>query len=590
MTTPGPRARLSRWQTRTVLTVLLTGQLLAALDQTVTGTALPTILGQLGGLRSLSLLITVYLLTSTVSTPLYGKLADTYGAKPVYMAAIGIFTLGSALTGLSQNAAQVVIFRAVQGAGAGGLVVIAFTISASVVPPRQIGRVQGLVGMMYMLASLAGPLIGGAFTQYASWRWCFLINVPIGLAALAAVAVLLRLPAAGTRHRIDYLGAVLLVAAVSVLLLITVWGGTRYAWDSGAMLGVYAGGIVLAAMFVVRERQAPEPISPVSLFRNREIALALVITFLVGIATIGAYFFLPIYLQIVRGYGPTTAGLGLLPMMLGVAIGSGASGWLIATILGKVKVIVLAGLAIITVSLFLIAQLDASSGIWSVWTDEALLGVGMGFVISKLIMSVQNQVDRRMLGTMTAQGLFVRVIGSAIGAALLSAVLVSRLQFWQRWLLGTHSLQAIASKAPLLYQDPKSISQLAVRAPGLHAEVVTAFARSLHTVFLVATPLMLLAFVLAWLLPGTRLRDERTAHAGAGAGVPGTPAGQAQPQNGVQQPRDGTQQPNGVQQPRDATHQPQNGTQQPQNGVQQPQNGTQQPRERVREALTDDTP
>ena len=496
---PGPRVRLSRLQLRTVLTVLLTGQLLAALDQTITGTALPTIVGQLGGLRSLSLLITVYLLTSTVSTPLYGKLADSYGAKPVYLAAIGIFTLGSLLTGLSQNTTQIVIFRAIQGAGAGGLVVIAFTISASVVPPRQIGRVQGMVGTMYALASLAGPLIGGAFTQYVSWRWCFLINVPIGLAAFAAVAVMLRLPAAGTRHRVDYLGAVLLIAVVSVLLLITVWGGARYSWSSGAMLGTYAVAVALVIVFLVRERRAAEPVMPLALFRNAEIAVALGVTFLVGVATIGAYYFLPLYLQIVRGYGPTEAGLGLLPMMLGVAVGSGASGWLISAVLGQVKAVILIGLAILTGSLFLIAQLGTTGTIWICWGDEALLGIGMGLVISKLIMAVQNKVDRRMLGTITAQGLFIRVIGSAIGAALLGAVLVSRLH------------GAVASKVPLLDQDPKSIARLAVTAPGLHTEVVTAFARSLHTVFLAAAPVMLAAFLLAWLLPGTRLRDERPA-------------------------------------------------------------------------------
>jgi EmrB/QacA subfamily drug resistance transporter len=524
MTIPGPKVQLSRWQLRTVLTVLLTGQLLAALDQTITGTALPTILGQLGGLRSLSLLIAVYLLTSTVTAPLYGKLADTYGGKPAYLSAIGIFTLGSLLIGLSSNTAELVIFRAVQGAGAGGLVVIAFTISASVVPPRQIGRVQGMVGIMYSLAALAGPLIGGAFTQYVSWRWCFFINVPIGLVALVAVTVLLKLPAAGTRHRIDYTGALLLIAFVSVLLVITVWDGSRYSWASGEMIGAYAAAVVLLGVFLVAERRAPEPLMPLALFRNREIAVALTVTFLVGIATIGAYFFLPIYLQIVRGYGPTEAGLSLLPMMLGVTLGSGLSGWLISTVLGKVKYVVLTGLAIITVSLFLISTLTAASAAWQVWGDEALLGIGMGLVISKLIMSLQNRVDRRMLGTITAQGLFIRIIGSAVGAAVLGAVLVDRLNSWQRG----HALSLLSSKVPLLYQDPKTIRQLAISAPGVHAEVVTAFARSLHTVFLAATPIMLAAFLLAWLLPGTRLREERPVpHEAAAADrqpQPGTPA------------------------------------------------------------------
>src|SRR4051794_409622 len=238
--------RMSRWQISTVLVVLLTGQLLSALDQTIVGTALPTIVGDLGSFEDLSLVVTVFLLTSTVSTLLYGKLADLYGAKPVYMSAIAIFTGASALVALSQNMGQMVTFRALQGLGAGGLVVVAFTICANVLPPRSLGKIQGLVGAMYALASFGGPLLGGYFTEHVSWRWCFGINVPVGIAGLVALLALLRLPPTSRPRKIDYSGAVLLVAGVSVLLLVTVWGGSRYDWASAPIMGLLALVVVLA--------------------------------------------------------------------------------------------------------------------------------------------------------------------------------------------------------------------------------------------------------------------------------------------------------------------------------------------------------
>lgn len=511
----GSPVGLTRLQIRTVLTVLLTGQLLSALDQTIVGTALPTMVGEFGKMDSFSLVVTSYLLTTTAAMALYGKLGDLYGAKPVYMTSIAIFTAGSLLVGLSQDMTQLVIFRAIQGAGAGGLVVMAFTISATVVPPRQIGRIQGLVGAMYALASLVGPLVGGALTQYVSWRWCFLINVPIGVVGLLALATMLKLPKVRREHAVDYLGATLLVAAVSALVLISIWGGTEYAWGSAVILGLVASAVVLAVLFVIRQRHAREPIMPLSLFGKPEISLAMVITFIVGVATIGAYFFLPIYLQVVRGDGPTVAGLNLLPLMIAVMIGSGASGWLISVVLGRMKLIVIAGVAIMTVGLYLFSLLDAATPAWQLWAYEAVMGIGMGMVISKLIVSVQNSVSRRDIGTITAQAGFFRVIGSAIGTAAFGAVLAAGLAS----AAGSQALQQV------LYNDPASIQALAATAPGTHAEVVGSFAGALQTVFLVAVPLMLVAFVLTWFLPNTKLRDGEQGH-----GAP--PAGKGEQQRG----------------------------------------------------------
>lgn len=497
---------LTRWQLGTVLMVLLTGQLLSALDQTIVGTALPTMVGELGQLDSFSLVVTSYLLTTTAAMALYGKLGDLYGAKPVYMISIGIFTAGSLLVGLSQDMTQMVIFRAIQGAGAGGLVVMAFTISATVVPPRQLGRIQGLVGAMYALASLIGPLVGGAFTEFVSWRWCFWINVPIGIIGLIVLGTQLKLERNRRAASVDYPGAILLVAGISVLVLISIWGGGEYAWTSAPILGLFGAAVVLTVLFLLRERSAPDPIVPLAMFRKPEIGLAMVITFIIGVATIGAYFFLPVYLQVVRGYDPTVAGLSLLPLMIAVMIGSGASGWLMSVVLGRTKVIVIAGVGTMSLGLFLFSLVDAATPAWQMWACQAVLGLGMGMVISKLIVAMQNLVSRRELGTITAQASFVRVIGSAIGAAAFGAVLAAQ--------LSSVSLVAGLTGSGVLYEDPASIKALPA---DLRGEVVGTFAGSLQTVFLVAAGLMVVAFLLSWFLPNTQLRDAGHGHGGGAA-------------------------------------------------------------------------
>ncbi len=519
--------RLSRWQLRTVLTVLLSGQLLSALDQTIVGTALPTMVGEFGHLDSFSLVVTSFLLTTTASTALYGKLGDLYGAKPVYMAAIGIFTGASLLIGLAQDMTQLVAFRALQGAGAGGLVVMAFTVSATVVPPRQLGRIQGLVGAMYALASLLGPLAGGALTEYASWRWCFLINVPIGIGGLVALATMLKLPKVRRDAAVDYLGATLLVAVVSTVTLITIWGGGTYPWLSAPILGLVAVGVALVVLLVIRERRAAEPIIPPALFRNAEIRLALVITFIIGVATIGGYYFLPIYLQVVRGDDPTTAGLNLLPLMIAVMIGSGASGWFIAAVSGRMKIVVITGIAVMTTGLYLFSLLDAATPAWQLWAYQGVMGIGLGMVISKLIIAMQNSVSGKEIGTITAQAAFFRIIGSAIGTAALGAVLAAELgSAWTRDISARAAAQ-LPDGAGVLFDDPASIKRLATTAPGAYGEVVGVFADALQTVFVVGVPLMAVAFVLSFFLPNTKLRDGGHGH---GAPPQDAPAGEPEEQ------------------------------------------------------------
>jgi EmrB/QacA subfamily drug resistance transporter len=496
---PAKAAGLTRWQLRTVLVALFSGQLLSALDQNIVGTALPTMVGQLGRLDDFSLVVTAYLLTSTITCALYGKLADIYGAKPVYLFAIAVFTAGATLVGFSHSIDQMVAFRAVQGVGAGGLVVIAFTIRSSVLPPRQIGRIQGLVGAMYTMTALAGPVIGGAFTEYLSWRWCFLIDVPIGVLSLIAVATLLRLPATPRgQHGIDYLGATLLTAGVSALVLAAVWGGGPYAWNSPVIVGLLTATALIVVAFVLRQRWAAEPLMPARILRLPGVRVAMVITFLVGTAVIGGYYFLPIYLQVVRSETPTAAGLQMLPLALAVMVGSGVSGWLVASLLGRMKAVVIIGTAIMTLSLYLLSRLGSSSAIWQLWIGEAVLGVGMGMVISKLIIAVQNSAPRSDLGAVTAQMAFFRTIGSTIGTAALGAVLISRL-----------ARLHIPGGRQVLYAAPKTISRLAGSGPRLHDQLVLTYSQSLRTVFLAAIPLMVVAFVLTWFLPNTKLRAEQ---------------------------------------------------------------------------------
>jgi EmrB/QacA subfamily drug resistance transporter len=523
----GASVRMTRFQLTTVLTVLLSGQLLSALDQSIVGTAMPTMVGQLGRLDNFSLVVTAYLLTSTVATTLYGKLADLYGAKPLYLAAIVIFVAGSALVGASQNMTELVAFRAVQGAGAGGLVIMAFTICASIMPPRQLGRIQGLVGAMYALASLIGPLIGGAFTEYLSWRWCFYLNVPIGAAAVVLVWTQLDLPRTRREHRVDYLGATLLVAGVAALLLVTVWGGATYSWSSAPVLGLLAAAVVLTGLFVLRQRSAPEPLVPLHLFRNPDVSLSMVITFIVGVAMFGAFVFLPIYLQVVRGYAPTVAGLSLLPLMIAVMIGSGLSGWLMSA-LGRMKTFLVAGTGLMAVGLYLFSLMDRGTPAVVVWGDELIVGVGMGMVVSKLIIAAQNGVSRRDLGTITAQSAFFRIIGASIGTAAFGAVLTARLGYWQDKLVSRDTLAGLPHGTHVLYQDPKSLSHL---PPSVHDDVVRMFTHSLSTVFLVSVPVMLLAFAVTFFLRDTELRgvaeatDPAAGHSGHGGPRTGSPRG-----------------------------------------------------------------
>jgi EmrB/QacA subfamily drug resistance transporter len=485
---------------RLVFAGLLLVLLLAALDQTIVATALPTIVGDFGGLSHISWVVTAYLLAQTAVTPLYGKLGDMYGRKIVLQIGLVIFLAGSALCGLSQNLDELIAFRALQGLGGGGLIVSTQAAIGDVVPPRERGRYTGLFGAVFGLASIAGPLLGGFLTGHLSWRWIFYVNLPLGVVALFVLGATLPAAAKRVHHVVDYLGTALLAGGVSAIVLATSLGGNSYAWDSTFIIGLGVAGVILLALFPLAERRAAEPVLPLSLLANPVFSVTSAVGFVVGFALFGAVTYLPLFLQVVKNASPTGSGLQLVPLMGGLLVTSILSGQLI-TRWGRYKPFPIAGTAVMTVGLYLLSTLDATSSRGQISLFMFVLGLGLGMVMQVLVLAVQNAVDYSELGVATSGATLFRSIGGSLGTAVLGAIFSNRLSSELSSSLPARARGHASTGTGI---NPQAIAHLpsTLRAGYLHA-----FTNALNTVFLVASGVAAGAFVLSWFIRQLPLRE-----------------------------------------------------------------------------------
>ncbi|GAA2755759.1 MDR family MFS transporter [Actinopolymorpha rutila] len=499
--TDGP-SYLSHRQILITLGGLMAGMLLAALDQSIVGTALPRIVSDLGGLDKLSWVVTAYLLTSTASTPLWGKISDLYGRRLIFQAAIGTFLVGSVLAALAQNMPELVAFRAIQGLGGGGLMALAFATIGDIIPPRERGRYQGYFGAVFGISSVAGPLLGGWFTDGPGWRWIFWINLPIGIAALVVTTYALRMPTVRRNHQIDYLGAATIVASVSSILLYLSWRGQSYGWTEGGALGLLGAGIALAVVFVFVESRASEPILPLRLFRNSVFSISNVFGLIAGFVMFGAIIYLPLYLQVVHGLSPTASGLAMLPMVAGIFTSSIGSGRLISKT-GRYKIYPILGALFMALAVWLLSRLSSGSSMWTIGVYQYVLGFGLGLTMQTIMTAVQNSVHFRDMGTATSATTFFRSMGGALGTAVFGAILTSR--------LGTHLAEVLppTAAARIPAGAVENVTAIQKLPPELKAPVIEAFVRTLHDVFLTGAPFALVAMAVAFFLKELPLATGR---------------------------------------------------------------------------------
>ncbi|MDT8912837.1 MDR family MFS transporter [Amycolatopsis sp. PS_44_ISF1] len=510
-------AGMSRRKINAVFGAVLLGMLLAALDQTIVGTALPTIVGDLGGAGHLSWVVTAYLLAETIMTVVIGKLGDLFGRKLMFQLSVLVFGAGSFFCGFADSMTWLIVWRAVQGLGGGGLMVTSTALIADVVPLRERGKYQGALGSVFGVVTVAGPMLGGFFVDHLSWRWAFYVNIPLVVVVLVVATAVMPNARAVVKPVIDYLGILLIGLAATGLTLVTSWGGTTYPWGSPAIIGMALGSLVLLGLFVLVELRAKEPMLPMRLFRNPVFTVGGIMSFVVGFAMLGALSYLPTYMQYVQGASATSSGVRLLPMVLALLFASILSGNLVSRT-GRYKIFPMLGAVGMTGGLYLLSRLGPHTGFWESALYMAVLGLGIGLGMQVLTIAVQNTVDYRDLGVATSGVTFLRSIGSSFGAAIFGTVYSNQLAPNLGRALATHPLPPGAD--PRAIQVPQALHRLPADVAG---PVIGAYSQSLHVVFLSAAPVGLVALALSFFLKEVPLRDTSRAAApdlGDGFGMP----------------------------------------------------------------------
>ncbi|WP_367044066.1 MDR family MFS transporter [Streptomyces sp. Je 1-332] len=492
---------------RVVMMALMVTILLAMLDNMIVSPAMPTIVGDLGGMEHLSWVVTAYMLATAASTPIWGKLGDMYGRKGVFLTSIVIFLLGSVLSGMAQDMGQLIGFRAVQGLGAGGLMVGVMAIIGELVTPRERGKYMGMMTGVMAVAMIGGPLVGGTITDHLGWRWAFYINLPLGAIALAMVTAVLHLPKKKAKGRIDYLGAALLTVGISALVLVTTWGGTEYAWTSTVIMELIAIGVVALISFVIVQKKAAEPILPLHIFRSLNFTLMSVIGFITGFVMFGAILFLPLYQQAVQGASATNSGLLLLPMLLSMMVVSFFSGRF-TTSTGKYKIFPIAGTILMVLGLFLLAQMDTDTTRFTSGLYMAVLGAGMGCLMQITMLVAQNSVEMKDMGVASSSATLFRTLGSSFGVAIMGALFNSRVEDTMASRAGELGGKVTEQSAQL---DADSLRQLAAPVRDAYQHAVSA---GTHSAFLLGAVIGVAALVAAVFVKEVPLRGAGPKDAG----------------------------------------------------------------------------
>ncbi|MFJ4713286.1 MDR family MFS transporter [Streptomyces sp. NPDC088785] len=497
---------------RVVLMALMIAMLLAMLDNMIVGTAMPTIVGDLGGVEHLSWVVTAYTLATAASTPIWGKIGDMYGRKGAFLTSIVIFLVGSALSGMAQGMTELIAFRAVQGLGAGGLMVGVMAIIGDLIPPRERGKYQGMIAGVMALAMIGGPLVGGTITDHLGWRWTFYINLPIGAVALVMITAVLHLPKKRSGGSIDYLGAALLTVGITSIVLVTTWGGSEYAWGSAVIMELIGLGVAALVGFVFSQTRAAEPILPLHIFRSRNFTLMSVIGFITGFVMFGAVLFLPLYQQAVQGASATNSGLLLLPMLLSMMIVSLVAGR-VTTSTGKYKVFPIVGTVLMITGLFLLAQMDTGTSRFTSGVYMAVLGAGMGCLMQITMLVAQNSVEMKDMGVASSSATLFRTLGSSFGVAIMGALFNNKVQDVMAARAGSLGGRMTERSAQL---DAASMAKLPAPVREAYEFAVSS---GTHVAFLLGSVVAVVALIAAVFVKEVALRG-----AGPAAKDPDTPA------------------------------------------------------------------